>query len=129
MKLNLKNKKTNCITFLNIFPLFFITLFQGLGFTREERQLLGIHGLFPAAVKTEEEQVQHCTLLLNRYESDLDKFIYLMGLYVCHGFAFHFIRFLIVFHHNDIKFITIYPNCRIVMNVYFSVCLHRTLVK
>lgn len=49
--------------------------------------MLGIHGLFPAAVKTEDEQVQHCTLLLNRYENDLDKFIYLMGLYVRFVFA------------------------------------------
>lgn len=63
--------------------LFFVnSLFQGLAFTREERQLLGIHGLFPAVVKSEEEQTQHCVRLLNRYENDLDKFIYLMGLYV-----------------------------------------------
>lgn len=56
--------------------------FQGLAFTREERQLLGIHGLFPAVVQTEEEQVKHAVLLLDRYENDLDKFIYLISLYV-----------------------------------------------
>lgn len=66
----------------------FFDIFQGLAFGLEERQLLGIHGLFPAAVKTEEEQVQHCVILLNRYENDLDKFIYLIGLYVCHCFFF-----------------------------------------
>lgn len=94
LNVNLKNKKKKlqrnachyCSNFLT-FSFYFFQLFQGLAFSREERQLLGIHGLFPAAVKTVEEQVQHCTLLLNRYENDLDKFIYLMGLYVCHGFS------------------------------------------
>lgn len=62
-------------------------LFQGLAFTHEERQLLGIHGLLPATVKTDEEQVKHCITLLNRYENDLDKFIYLMGLAVSLLFA------------------------------------------
>lgn len=57
-------------------------LFQGLAFTHEERQLLGIHGLLPAVVKNEDEQVQHATLLLDRLENDLDKFIYLAGLCV-----------------------------------------------
>lgn len=63
-----------------------LILFQGLAFSREERQLLGIHGLFPAVVKSEDEQIKHCVLLLDRYENDLDKFIYLMGLYVSHMF-------------------------------------------
>ncbi|XP_031639001.1 NADP-dependent malic enzyme isoform X2 [Contarinia nasturtii] len=54
---------------------------KGLAFTREERQLLGVHGFLPAVVKSAEEQVKHCIILLNRYENDLDKFVYLMGLY------------------------------------------------
>lgn len=54
--------------------------FQGLSFTLEERQLLGIHGLLPAVVKTEEEQVNHCLLLLDRLENDLDKYMYLSNL-------------------------------------------------
>lgn len=53
---------------------------KGLAFTIEERQALGIHGLLPAIVRTEAEQVQHCLTLLNRYENDLDKYIYLVGL-------------------------------------------------
>lgn len=57
-------------------------MMQGLSFTHEERQLLGIHGLLPATVKTEEEQVQHCVTLLDRHENDLDKYIYLNGLFV-----------------------------------------------
>ncbi|KAM7362158.1 NADP-dependent malic enzyme-like isoform 1-T1 [Cochliomyia hominivorax] len=50
---------------------------KGLAFSLEERQLLGIQGLLPARVKTEDEQVQHCLLLLDRLENDLDKYMYL----------------------------------------------------
>ncbi|GAB0095150.1 Malic enzyme [Sergentomyia squamirostris] len=53
---------------------------KGLAFSRAERQLLGIHGLLPARVKTDEEQVEHCVILLDRLENELDKFVYLMGL-------------------------------------------------
>lgn len=53
---------------------------QGLAFSLEERQLLGIQGLLPARVKTEEEQVEHCLLLLDRLENDLDKYMYLNNL-------------------------------------------------
>ena len=53
---------------------------QGLAFTREERQVLGIHGLLPYAVKTEEEQVKQAHVLLERCATDLDRYIYLMGL-------------------------------------------------
>lgn len=53
---------------------------KGLAFTKEERQRLGIHGLLPAVVKTDAEQVDHCLLLLRRLERDLDKYMYLNGL-------------------------------------------------
>ncbi|KFB37911.1 AGAP000184-PB-like protein [Anopheles sinensis] len=46
----------------------------------EERQVLGIHGLLPAAVRTEEKQLEHCLALLEHYTEPLDKYIYLMGL-------------------------------------------------
>lgn len=42
--------------------------------------MLGIHGLLPAVVKTEEEQVKHCVMLLDRLENDLDKYMYLSNL-------------------------------------------------
>lgn len=38
---------------------------------------MGIHGLLPAVVKTDAEQVDHCLLLLRRLERDLDKYMYL----------------------------------------------------
>ncbi|XP_023034035.1 NADP-dependent malic enzyme isoform X2 [Drosophila willistoni] len=53
---------------------------KGLGFTHEERQQLGIHGLLPFAVRSEEEQLVHCRTLLDRLENDLDKYMYLIGL-------------------------------------------------
>lgn len=53
---------------------------KGLAFSRDERMRLGVHGLFPAVVRTEEEQIKHCHQLMARYENDLDKYIYLMGL-------------------------------------------------
>lgn len=42
--------------------------------------MLGIHGLLPAAVKTEEEQIKQAHIMLERCATDLDRYIYLMGL-------------------------------------------------
>lgn len=51
-----------------------------MAFTIEERQSLGIHGLLPACVKTQNEQAKLCKLNVQRYDNDLNKYIYLMGL-------------------------------------------------
>ncbi|XP_034943183.1 NADP-dependent malic enzyme-like isoform X2 [Chelonus insularis] len=53
---------------------------KGMAFSIEERQILGIHGLLPAAVKTQEEQLELCRLNLDRYTDDLTKYIYLTSL-------------------------------------------------
>ncbi|RVE50135.1 hypothetical protein evm_005158 [Chilo suppressalis] len=53
---------------------------KGMAFSIEERQVLGIHGLLPARVKSQEEQVQLCKLSIDRYEDPLNKYIYLMSL-------------------------------------------------
>ncbi|GLV41123.1 Malic enzyme [Carabus blaptoides fortunei] len=53
---------------------------KGMAFTLEERQALGIQGLLPARVKSQDEQVTLCKLSLDRYTDDLSKYIYLMGL-------------------------------------------------
>ncbi|XP_077296887.1 NADP-dependent malic enzyme [Arctopsyche grandis] len=56
------------------------SLNKGMAFTIEERQTIGIHGLLPPRVKTQEEQVKLCRLSIDRYDDDLNKYIYLMGL-------------------------------------------------
>ncbi|CAH2085656.1 unnamed protein product [Euphydryas editha] len=53
---------------------------RGMAFTIEERQAMGIHGLLPPRVKSQEEQVELCKLSIERYEDPLNKYIYLMGL-------------------------------------------------
>lgn len=57
-------------------------LIQGLAFTLEERQVLGIHGLQPARFKTQEEQLELCKISINRYHEDLNKYLYLVDLQV-----------------------------------------------
>lgn len=53
-----------------------------MAFTLEERQALGIHGLLPPRVKTQDEQVKHCKMCLDRLDDELNKYVYLMGLLV-----------------------------------------------
>ncbi|XP_076301268.1 NADP-dependent malic enzyme isoform X4 [Lasioglossum baleicum] len=53
---------------------------RGMAFSITERQTLGIHGLLPAVVKTQDEQLELCRLNLDRYTDDLSKYIYLIGL-------------------------------------------------
>ena len=53
-----------------------------MAFTLEERQRLGIHGLLPPRFKTQEQQVALCMRNVARYDENLNKYIYLMGLQV-----------------------------------------------
>jgi len=53
-----------------------------MAFSIEERQALGIHGLLPPRVKTQDEQVKHALANIERFSDDLNKYIYLMGLQV-----------------------------------------------
>ncbi|XP_026686432.1 NADP-dependent malic enzyme-like isoform X1 [Diaphorina citri] len=53
---------------------------KGMAFSIEERQALGIHGLLPAAVKSQDEQLHLCKLNVDRYEDPLNKYIYLQAL-------------------------------------------------
>ncbi|XP_030371726.1 NADP-dependent malic enzyme [Scaptodrosophila lebanonensis] len=53
---------------------------KGLAFTHAERQQLGIHGLLPYVVRTDEEQLAHARALLDRLETDLNKYMYLISL-------------------------------------------------
>ncbi|XP_063370478.1 NADP-dependent malic enzyme [Cydia amplana] len=53
---------------------------KGLAFTLEERQYLGIHGLLAAKFKTQEEQLDICRISIDRYEDNLNKYLYLVEL-------------------------------------------------
>ncbi|KAH1028619.1 hypothetical protein HUJ05_001958 [Dendroctonus ponderosae] len=54
---------------------------KGLAFTLEERQALGIHGLQPARFKSQEEQLELCRISIERYQEDLNKYLYLTELH------------------------------------------------
>lgn len=62
-----------------------------MAFSLQERQILGIHGLLPAAVKSQDEQLELCRLNLDRYDNDLSKYIYLIGLLVRINYLFFFL--------------------------------------
>ena len=57
-----------------------LIILQGQAFTIKERQLLGIHGLLPPSVLTQDQQVFVCMENFYRFKEPLDKYIYLMGL-------------------------------------------------
>ncbi|KAJ2947521.1 hypothetical protein O0L34_g17310 [Tuta absoluta] len=53
---------------------------KGLAFTLEERQALGIHGLLAAKFKSQDEQLDICRISVDRYEDNLNKYLYLVEL-------------------------------------------------
>merc|ERR1711936_1570112 len=55
-------------------------LFKGMAFTLEERQTLGIHGLLPPRIKSQEEMAEHSLRNLRRFEDPLNKYMYMADL-------------------------------------------------
>ena len=55
-------------------------LYKGLAFSIEERQTLGIHGLLPPRVKTQEEAADHAMRNLRRFEDPLNKYMFMADL-------------------------------------------------
>ena len=53
---------------------------------------MGIHGLLPPVVFTIEQQAKRILANVRRWESDLDKYIYLVGLQVSPFFLLLYIR-------------------------------------
>ena len=51
-----------------------------MAFTLQERQILGIHGLLPPGILSQDEQVFTVMQNFHRWENDLDRYIYMMGL-------------------------------------------------
>lgn len=58
--------------------------------------MLGIHGLQPARFKSQEEQLELCKISINRYQEDLNKYLYLVDLQVkMIAFAKNILSFLV----------------------------------
>lgn len=53
---------------------------KGLAFTLHERQILGIHGLMPPVLLDQDQQVFQVMQNFYRWDDNLDRYIYLMGL-------------------------------------------------
>lgn len=53
-----------------------------MGFTLRERQVLGIHGLLPPVVRSQEKQMELIRYNVDRYTEPINKYTYLMGLLV-----------------------------------------------
>ncbi|XP_050390699.1 NADP-dependent malic enzyme [Patella vulgata] len=53
---------------------------KGTAFTLEERQIMGIMGLMPAAIRSQDEQMVRVMTNFYKRSSDLDRYIYLMAL-------------------------------------------------
>ena len=57
-----------------------IVYLQEQAFSVKERQLLGIHGLLPPCIHSPEQQSFIVLQNFYRFDNDLDRYIYLMGL-------------------------------------------------
>ncbi|KAI8792353.1 NADP-dependent malic enzyme, partial [Biomphalaria glabrata] len=53
---------------------------KGMAFTLEERQTLGLHGLLPPALVDQDKQVYQVMQNFYRWDNDLDRFIFMIGL-------------------------------------------------
>lgn len=53
---------------------------KGMAFTLKERQILGVHGLLPPSVFSQDEQASRIIANFRRAATDLDKYIYLCSL-------------------------------------------------
>lgn len=61
---------------------FSISLFQGMGFSLHERQVLGIHGLLPPCYRDQEKQMQLIRHNVDKFTEPINKYTYLMGVLV-----------------------------------------------
>ena len=55
-------------------------LFKGMAFSLEERHTLGIHGLLPPRIKTQEEMAEHSMKNLRQFDDPLNKYMYMADL-------------------------------------------------
>lgn len=53
---------------------------KGTAFTAAERDVLGLHGLLPPFISTQQQQVQHIINNVRRKPNNLERYLYLIGL-------------------------------------------------
>lgn len=68
---------------------------KGMAFTIYERQYLGVHGLLPAAVITQEQQVDRVLEQLRELPHDLSRYVLLNALQVCYKIKICLYQFLL----------------------------------
>ncbi len=56
------------------------SLNKGTAFTAAEREALGLHGLLPPRISTQQQQVQHVINNIRRKPNNLERYLYLIGL-------------------------------------------------
>jgi len=56
------------------------SLNKGTAFTAAERDALGLHGLLPPRISTQQQQVQHVMYNVRRKPNNLERYLYLIGL-------------------------------------------------
>lgn len=56
------------------------SLNKGTAFTAAERDALGLHGLLPPRISTQQQQVQHVLYNVRRKPNNLERYLYLIGL-------------------------------------------------
>ena len=56
------------------------SLNKGTAFTAAERDALGLHGLLPPRISSQQQQVQHVINNVRRKPNDLERYLYLIGL-------------------------------------------------
>lgn len=80
----LQNTVTAAATrkFWRIFSLLSEIVLQGMAFSLQERQCLGIHGLLPPAFETQERQVYRVMCQLRAQPDDLSRYVILDNLQV-----------------------------------------------
>ena len=66
---------TACLVYLTV-----SLYIQGMAFTLKEPQIMGIHGLLPPTVFSQEEQADRIIANFDNFQDDLDKFVYLIAL-------------------------------------------------
>lgn len=103
------------------------SLFKGMAFTIEERQLLGIQGLIPPAVLSQEVQALRIMTNFKREQSDLDRYIDLINLQDRFEFPLFLLHSLKKFYFNIdfnhriyIKYVYLYIHFFRLIQSYFK---------